>query len=389
MARYNLRISSPRGGVKNIKIEAPSEKDARDLGARQGRVIAASRDWSIDLVPGMSAGERYTWMLRMSSMLGSKVPTGDALRLMSASFGGNIGKASRQMLERVEAGSTLHEAMSQDRKNFPSTTSALVRAGVATGETWRALKDAAEFEHKMSHTSRGAMKQVYSAIGSFVIAYGLMLGTTLYFGPMVMDNPIFKSGKGVDVEWARTLGDVSVIIMTVLMVIFALFLLLGSAGRVIVPNAADWLILKLPFYRDMVLAKNNHVTLYKLGLLVGSGVRIEEALRLTEDGAPRGALKSDLQRARQAVKEGKKSWAHSMKTLHDTDKAALSTSPDRKDISRTLQALANQYADLYIQRIETFGPLMGVVAAIFITLAGGVMFAQTILPMLQLAAGIN
>jgi hypothetical protein len=191
-----------------------------------------------------------------------------------------------------------------------------------------------------------------------------MLGTTMYFGPMVMDNPIFKSGKGVDVEWARTLGDVSVIIMTVLMVIFALFMLLGSAGRVVVPNAADWLILKLPFYRDMVLAKNNHVTLYKLGLLVGSGVRIEEALRLTEDGAPRGALKTDLERARKAVKEGKKSWAHSMKTLHETDKAALSTSPDRKDISRTLLALATQYADLYIQRIETFGPLMGVVAAI-------------------------
>lgn len=388
MASFKVRIAG-RSGPRTILVQASSSKEAARIGSRQGRVLSTNRNIAIDIVPGMTVGERYTWMLRMSSMLGSKVSTGDALRLMASSFGGNIKKASASMLERVEAGMSLPDAMYQDRKNFPSTTSALVQAGVATGDTWRALKDAADFEYKMSHTAKGAMKQVYSAIGSFFIAYGLMLGTTLYFGPMVMDNPMFKSGKGVDVEWARTLGDYCTIGMTVLVVIFSLFILLGSVGKAALPNAADWLIMKLPFYRDLILSRNNHVTLYKLGLLVGSGVRIEEALRLAEEGAPRGALKTDLGRAKKAVKEGQKNWAQQMKTLHDTDKAALTTSPDRKDIARTLDALAKQYADLYIQRIETIGPLLGILAALFMTLAGGVMFAQTILPMLQLAAGFN
>ncbi len=388
MPSFKVRVTG-RGGPKTILVQASDSKEAARIGARQGRVLSTNRNIGIDIVPGMSVAERYTWMLRMSSMLGSKVSTGEALRLMASSFSGNIKKASSGMLERVEAGMSLPDAMYQDRKNFPSTTSALVQAGVATGDTWRALKDAADFEYKMSHTAKGAMKQVYSAIGSFFIAYGLMLGTTQYFGPMVMDNPMFKSGKGVDVEWARTLGDVSTMMMTVMVVIFLLFFMLGSVGKAAIPNAADWLIMKLPFYRDLILARNNHVTLYKLGLLVGSGVRIEEALKLAEDGAPRGALKSDLARAKKAVKEGQKNWAGQMRTLHETDKAALTTSPDRKDIARTLDALANQYADLYLQRVETFGPLMGMIAAIFITLSGGVMFAQTILPMLQLAAGIN
>ncbi|AOG02901.1 type II secretion system F family protein [Bosea sp. RAC05] len=388
MPSFKVRITG-RGGPKTILVQASDSKEAARIAARQGRVLSTNRNIGIDIVPGMTVGERHTWMLRMSSMLGSKVSTGDALRLMASTFGGNIKKASAGMLERVEAGMSLPDAMYQDRKNFPSTTSALVQAGVATGDTWRALKDAADFEYKMSHTARGAMKQVYAAIGSFFVAYGLLLGTTMYFGPMVMDNPMFKNGKGVDVEWARTLGDVSTVVMTALVVVFLLFFMLGSVGKAAIPNAADWLIMKLPFYRDLILARNNHVTLYKLGLLVGSGVRIEEALKLAEEGAPRGALKTDLNRAKKAVKEGQKNWALQMKTLHDTDKAALTTSPDRKDIARTLDALAGQYAELYRSRVETLGPLMGTVSAIFITLAGGVMFAQTILPMLQLSAGFN
>ena len=90
----------------------------------------------------------------------------------------------------------------------------------------------------------------------------------------------------------------------------------------------------------------------------------------------------------QAVRQGKP-WASAMDTLHQTDKAALATSNDKKETARTLDMLANQYSDLYIARISTFAPTLGMVAAIFVTLAGGVLFLQTILPMLQLSANVN
>jgi Type II secretory pathway, component PulF len=384
MPRFDVRVAT-RKGIKSVIVDAMDAKEATRLGAKQGRVTSVNRKFGFDLTPGMKTGDRYTWMIRMSTLMASKYGTAEGLKLMRDTFGGSIKKVSATMLERIESGMDMPTAMEQDRRNFPGTTTALVKAGSATGETWRALRHAAEFEYKMANVHKGSMKQVYSAIGSFLMAGGLMLGTTMYFGPMVLDNPMFANAEGVDVEWARAVGDWCSGIMIVLMVIFGIFAWFGTIGRQMMPDLADKIILKIPYYKDLILSRNNHVTLYRLGLLIGSGVRIEEALSLTEASSPRGALKADLQRALLAVRNGKP-WAKAMDTLHDTDKAALSTSTNRDDIANTLDILANQYSDLYIQRISTFAPALGSVAAIFMTLAGGVLFIQTILPMLQLSA---
>jgi len=384
MPRYEVRVMG-RKGPKTLEIEALNEKDARRVASRQGRVTGVRKRFGVSLIPGMNNAERFTFMMRMSTLISSKVGAAEALRLMATSFSGNIRRASQAMLERLEAGMDVPGAMEQDRRNFPPTTTALVKAGTASGDTGKAMRDAAQFEYKLANAHKGSMKQVYQAIGSFLTAGAFMLGTTMYMGPMVMDNPIFANAEGVDIEFARTFGDVSTIIMVVCLVIFGAFAWFGTIGRQIIPDLADKLIMKIPYYKDLILARNNHVTLYKLGLLIDSGVRIEEALNLTQQSSPRGALKADMQRALAAVRKGQP-WAKAMTTLHETDKAALGTSTDRKDIAYTLDVLATQYSDLYIQRISTFAPLLSSVAAIFMSLAAVVMFVQTILPMLQLSA---
>lgn len=384
MPRYEVRVMA-RKGPKTLQIEALNEKDATRVASKQGRVTGLRKQFGFDLTPGMSAAERFTFMMRMSTLLSSKVGAAESLRLMATSFSGKIRKASQAMLERLEAGMDIPGAMEQDRRNFPPTTTALVKAGTASGDTGKSMREAAQFEYKMANAHKGSMKQVYQAIGSFLTAGAFMLGTTLYMGPMVMNNPIFANAEGVDIEFARSFGDVCTIIMAVFLAIFGVFALFGTVGRQIAPDLVDKVILKIPFYKDLILSRNNHVTLYKLGLLIDSGVRIEEALNLTQQSSPRGALKADMQKALAAVRKGQP-WAKAMTTLHDTDKAALGTSTDRKDIAFTLDTLASQYSDLYIQRISTFAPLLASIAAIFMTLASVVMFVQTILPMLQLSA---
>jgi general secretion pathway protein F len=116
-------------------------------------------------------------------------------------------------------------------------------------------------------------------------------------------------------------------------------------------------------------------------------VRIEESINLTWESCPRGALRTDLWRALTAVRNGR-SWGQSMQTLHPTDRAALSSSTDREDVARTLDVLATQYRDIYVQRISSFAPALQIVAALFMSLASAVLFGLTILPMLQLSAGI-
>lgn len=387
MARYEVRVLTAKGAQSSI-IEASSKQDAERIAKRKGLVLSVKKRFGFDMAAGMTPSERYTFMVRLSAMVGSKVGSAEALRIIVANFGGRIRKVARDMLARVEAGGDLPSAMEADRKNFPVATTALVKAGAQSGETWRALKDAAEFEHKMSSVSKGSMKEMVSAIGSFVMAGALMIGTTEYFGPQVMGNSMFSGSADVDVGWIQTLGSALSYVMIVLLTIFAGLLWLGTVGRRMMPTFADKIILKIPYYKDLILSRNNYVILYKLGLLIRSGVRIEEALSLTEEGSPKGALKNDLRAALGAVRSGRP-WASVMATLHATDRAALVSSTDREDIARTMDMLSTQYRDLYIQRMTSFAPVLQLISALFMTLAGGVLFGLTILPMLQLAAGMS
>lgn len=387
MGRYLARVIT-RNGVELLELQASEKSQAERMASRKGTVLDVKKRHGIDLAPGMSAADRYTFMVRLSTMLGSKVGTAEALRLLSQNFGGTIRKAAKSMLTRVESGYDLPTAMEFDRKNFPATLTALVKAGGAGGQTWRALKDAADFEYKLSQLRKTSNKGIWSALVSFLIAGVLMVTTTEIFGPWVLDNPMFSNNADVQVKWVETAGNILTVVMVVMLAVLGGFVWMATIGRQLFPNFFDQIIVKIPYYRELVLAQNNYVTLYKLGLLVKSGVRIEESLQLTWEGCPRGALKTDLQNALAAVRGGR-SWGTTMVTLHSTDRAALSASADRDDVARTLDVLAIQHRDIYVQRISSFAPALQLVAALFMSLASGVLFGETVLPMLQLSASIT
>lgn len=387
MARFKARVLTKKGSTV-LSIDAPSLEAAEKVAKNSGKVLSINKVFHLDITPGLNPSDRYTFMVRLSSMVGSKVGTAEALKLIATTFSGQIKKVAQSMLFRVEAGMDIPQAMEHDRKNFPATTTALVRAGTQTGETWKALRDAAEFEYQLQSIRKGSMKDMATAIGSFLIAGALMIGTTEYFGPMVTGHDMFANSPGVDVDWIAVVGKIATYIMMLLLFIFAVLVWLGTMGKQIMPNWADAVILRIPFYKDLILSRNNYVTLYKLGLLIQSGVRIEEALGLTAEGAPRGALKTDLLAALAAVRTGRP-WASVMKTLHATDRAALVSSTNREDIARTLNVLGIQYRDLYIRRMASFSPVLQMIAVLFMALAGGVLFGLTILPMLQMAADMS
>jgi len=386
MPSFNVRVVTD-DGIRTIKVEAGDEISAERVASRKGQVLSVKRRFSLDLAPGMSASERNTFMLRLSSMVGSKMAATEALRLLASTFSGNIKKCAANMLQQIENGMSLADAIDSDRKNFPVATAALVKAGVAGGETWKALRDAAEFEYLIAGIQKGAVKDVAAAIGTFVMSAAMMFATVYYFGPQVTENPMFQKSDAVNVGWIEVTGVILCWIQGIMMVFFMLFLWLGTAGRVMFPDLADKLILKIPYYKDLVLSRNSYVVLYKLGLLVGSGIKMEESLALTAEGSPRGALRTDVERALRFIRTGK-NWANAMETLHPTDRAALSSSTDREDTARTLDMLATQYRDLYMTRIRSFAPTLQMVAAVFMTAAGAILFGLTILPMLQFAAAV-
>jgi len=391
LKRFEAKVVTRGNRVQTVAIQAANEAEARATFKRSGRVVTLKRKTNFSMGNALTPAERQIFFARLGAMLSSRVGTSESLQLLRDTFGGNISRVSGQMLSYVQAGLDLPEAFERiGSPSFPVATIALIKAGTRSGESWRAIKDAAEFEYELHAIKKSASKGLWSGVFGFVFAGLLTVGSTLYAGPKIMDSPLIKAANkdgAVNIDWINDFAMYTGIIMAVLLVAGVVLGLLASVGRAVMPVGADKIILKVPFYKDLVLSKNNFIVLYGLALLIRSGVRVEEALRLTAEGAPRGALRYDLKAAEAAVKTGRP-WPAAMKTMHPTDRAALSCATDREQIANTLSTLANQYRTIYAQRLASFVPVVNLLAALFLSIAGALIFGQTVLPMLMATKGM-
>lgn len=388
MPLYESKVRTRLNRVKRVEIQARNRDEAYKHATKLGRVVTFKRRVGVDLRRGMTAADRQVFFNRLSSMLSSRVGTSDALGLMRDTFGGKIQEVSARLLNFVDSGDDLAEAIEHvGQPDFPEATIALLKAGARTGESGRALKDAARFEYELASIRKGASKGLTTGVFSFIAAGVLTELSTWVVGPKIMASDLIKAAKGVDIGWITTAANIVGYFMGVILFFGVLLWLLGSVGRKLFPTQADGLILKIPYYKDLILSRNNFVVLYGLALLIQSGVRTEEAFRLSAVGAPKGALRNDLMAAEKAVKSGK-SWPLVMHTLHPTDKAALASAVDREQTAKTLDTLANQYRELYGQRLASFVPLVNLLAALFMSIAGAILFGESILPMLMASKGL-
>ncbi len=387
MGQYVVQVRS-KGAVKAIDISAATPEIAKKLAKRHGMVLAVAKKRATFSPRGLSQSDRYIFLIRLSTMLASKVGSAEALRLIRDSFKGKISNVAALMLDRVELGMDLPAALVEDRKNFPGAISMIVKAGAQTGQTWRALQEAAEFEKEIADVKKGGKNGIISALGSFFIAGGVLVTSTFYVGPKVMDMGLMKENKDkIDNSLVDFLSYAGGAFMATVMITFAVFFWLATVGRRFFPTTADNIITKIPYYSEIVLAQENYTNLYRLSLMVRSGVRMEEALKTANEACRRGALKEDFQRSLVALKNGQK-WATGMTILHPTDRAALMLAADRDQIATNLANIAAQYNSLYKQRIGAFTPTLQVLSAFAMSLSGFVLFGQTVMPMLQLSANM-
>lgn len=384
MKPYIAQVKSRTGEVRTMEVVADNEEAARSVARRNGRVLSLKRKRQFGVVKALTPADRQTFFTRLSAMLASRVGTSDALKLIRDTFGGQIKVVAGRLLNFVESGDDLAGAFEKvGAPDFPDATVALIQAGSRSGETWRAIKDAAELEYQLANVKKGASGGLWMAVGSFVFAGLVIIISSLYVGPKLADSPMMRAlpKDAVNLDWVDTVSIVVGVIMAVIMSIGLLMTGLAFIGRKIIPVAADEIILRIPYYKDLILARNNYITLYGLGLLLQSGVRTEEALSLTAEGSPKGALRRDLEDAAQAVRTGRP-WASALQTFHPTDRAALASAVDREQIANTMDNLAKQYRDLYAQRLASLTPVLQMLSALFLSIAGAILFAQSILPML-------
>lgn len=386
---YTVKVMVGRKPTEII-VSAASAEDAKKQMARKGQVMSVKQVGSSYGTNKMTLDDRLVLFQRLASMLSSKVGTSEALDIIYQSFSGSIREAARILRDRIIAGDSLPDAMQLvGTKYFPESVVAIIKTGSKGGDLAYAIREAARFEKELSQVKRESGKGIVSALMGFVVGVATILASTMYVAPMILNSSLVTASGGTDVGWVLTLANVVSVIAGIASFVVGSIFIYGVLLRPLAPAAIDRGILKIPFYRDMALAKMNYMVFFGLAVLLKAGLRVEEALTLTIEGAPRGELRNDLERALKAIQKGSaKPWPYSMTMLHPTDKAALATAQDKAQTARTIEDLALQYQSLYRSRLELFVPVVQGFSAIFLSLAGFVLFGVSVIPLMESSTAI-
>ena len=378
------------GRSRTLRVQAPDAVAARAAVAHYGRVISIRRRWGGGLFhAALTRSERYILLIRLAAMIESRVGVAEALRRLGETFRGRVGRVAGELVDAVEVGDDLPTAFERLPQAFPAPVVALIRAGCVSGSTPRALRDAAAFEQEVAGTERHFSLALLATIANFFLAAAIMVGTTQYLSPLLVNTELLHSaGAAIDVGWVSLAADISTVLVLSLSALLLMMVFIATIGRQLAPGPCDRLISWFPVYRPIALGRDLYIMLYKLSLLVRSGVAIDAALALVAESAPPGAMRQDITRARTDVKAGRP-WPEALTLLPAMDRASLSAAEDRTEVARTLNALALQYKDIYIYNLGMLVPVLKSISVIFLGIAAAVLFGLTVLPMFQVTDYIS
>ena len=212
------------------------------------------------------------------------------------------------MIESIEGGKTLSQAMAEHPKVFSAVFCNLISAGEATGrlpEVLRNLTDSLKWEDELaSHTKK--LVTYPALVATIVVAVTIFL--MVYLVPQ-MAGFIRNMGQALPPQ-TRLLIAVSYAFSHYWYVILGLPIVAAIAIRVAVqvnPRARlRWDAFKLnlplvgPILRKIVLSRFATV----FAMLYSSGIAVIDAVRITEDVVGNAVIREGLRRAGQLISEG-------------------------------------------------------------------------------------
>ncbi|MBD3311549.1 MAG: hypothetical protein GF349_03565 [Candidatus Magasanikbacteria bacterium] len=237
-------------------------------------------------IGGVTLVQKAVFAKHLAVMLKSGITITEALGIALESSEGKLKRIVRQIQESVKSGRTLSDSLARYPKVFSGLFINAVKAGEASGTLEQNLNSVAEHleaQKELIAKIKGAMLYpIIVLIASFVLG----MGVTFFVLPKI--TPLFE---GLDVDLpATTRGliwfshfvqdhGLILFISIVGVTVFLLWLVRQKFSRPV----THWLLLRLPILKDIVY-KSNLITFTKtMGLLLKSGLNIDEAMDISKE----------------------------------------------------------------------------------------------------------
>ena len=302
---------------QKIKDEAGGKGDKKKKKRGGDKKKAKKKGGGISLSIGKVKSKKVTQFTRqLSTLQDAGLPLLRSLQtLETQQKPGKLKSILGDIVEDVEAGSTLSDSMAKHPKAFDRLYSKMVNAGEIGGVIDLILQRLANFMEKSQRLKakiKGAMiYPVVVIIIAVVIVTGIMYFVIPKFQDIFNDFEVELPGLTmwlIDASaWiAGTMPDQSVpgwvVIIASPFLLFAFVKLIRKTnfGRA----AIDWLLLKIPVLGDLVEKTSVARFSRTLGTLISAGVPILEAINITRETSGNWVFERALSRVHDSIREG-------------------------------------------------------------------------------------
>lgn len=249
-----------------------------------------------------------TFTRQLSTLQDAGLPILRSLKILEGqSKPGPLKNSLIGVIEDIESGSTLSEAMSKQPKAFDGLYVNMVKAGEAGGALEVILQRLAEFKERAQSLKRkvqGAM--IYPCAVIFVAT--AIVGFIMYY--------IIPKFKAIFLGFGTELPGITVLLINMSDVVVRYFYLFPAIPiaawlmiKIIRKNKTgefvlDWLSLKIPLMGQILSKSIVARTMRTLGTLVASGVPILEGLTIARDTAGNAVFRKAFDNVYAAIREG-------------------------------------------------------------------------------------
>ena len=247
---------------------------------------------------------------QMSTLQDAGLPILRSLRILeSQTKPGVLKNALQDIIEDVEAGSTLSEAMEKHPKAFDSLYIHTVRAGEAGGVLDQILRKLAEFMEKAMALKRrvvGAMVYPTMVIGVACIILGVIMKYIVPRFEEIFTKFNIAGGLPAPTQFLIAISHFVrdrwyvLLLIPVGLWLGLKFLKASSGGR----YAIDWVKMKIPIVGSIVNRQAIARFARTLGTLIAAGVPILEALNITRETVGNEVVSRALLQVHDSIREG-------------------------------------------------------------------------------------
>jgi type IV pilus assembly protein PilC len=413
MPTYKFEALDTAGEEVKDEIEATNEEEAQQKIKQMGYFVTKLTQMGIKgaavakkkkktgkarktfTIGGCSAKMLCTFTRQLSTLQDAGLPVLRSLKILERQMKPSVLKnALIDVVDDVESGSSLSEAMGKHPKCFDRLYVNMVKAGEAGGALEIILQRLAEFKEKAQTLKRkiiGAM--IYPAV-VITVAVGILTFIMVFIIPKF--KKIFEEFQLKLPDATQFLIDTSMwfkdywwcLPLFPLGFYFLIKLIrLNKAGN----YALDRLLLWIPIVGN--LAKKTVIarTVRTLGTLIGSGVPILEALSIVKETANNAVFERMYQRVYESIREGDTIFEplKEAKLVDDMVVNMVEVGEETGDLDTMLYKVADFYDEEVDTAVKSLISILEPVMIVVLGLIIGAIVISLFLPLLKILEGLS